>query len=68
MTNPETNPERPADPPTPPTPGDPHEQEPVRDPPTYPERDDEEGEVRQGGGVKAPQSSPDAVVYDVNTK
>jgi hypothetical protein len=50
-----------------PTPEDPREHEPMRDPPIYPEHDDDddgEGEVRQAGGIEAAARSPDAVVYD----
>jgi hypothetical protein len=36
----------------------------MRDPPIYPERDGE-GEIREAGGVEAPDASPDSVVYDV---
>jgi hypothetical protein len=68
MTNPKQpgsgEPQTPA-PPTRPTPEDPRENEPMRDPPIYPEHDDDgEGEVRQAGGIEAPDSSPDAVLYD----
>lgn len=51
-----------------PTPEDPREHEPVRDPPIYPEHDDDRSEgVRQADdaeGVMAPDRAPDEVVYD----
>ena len=54
-----------SDPPPPqPTPEDPREHEPMRDPPIYPEHDDGEGEVRQAGGIEAPNPSPDSVIFD----
>jgi hypothetical protein len=65
-----TNPKQPGSgdsqtsaPQTPPTPEDPREHEPMRDPPIYPDHDDER-EVRQAGGIEAADPSPDAVVYD----
>jgi len=67
MTNPKepgSDPSQPSPPQSPPTPEDPREHEPMRDPPIYPERDGE-GEIREAGGVEAPDPSPDSVVYDV---
>ena len=67
MTNPKepgSDPSQPSPPQSPPTPEDPREHEPMRDPPIYPERDDGEGEVREAGGVEAPDPSPASVVYD----
>lgn len=58
----------PSDPPRNPTPEDPREHEPVRDPPIFPEHDDGEGEVRQAGGVEAPDPAPDAVIFDTNAR
>jgi hypothetical protein len=49
-----------------PTPEDPREQEPMRDPPIFPDHDDVGvEEIRQAGakpGVDAPHPAPDAVV------
>jgi hypothetical protein len=66
-----TNPKQPGSdksqtsaPPTRPTPEDPHEREPMRDPPIYPEHDNGEGEVREAEGIEAADPSPDSVVYD----
>jgi len=62
-------PSQPTPSPSGPTPEDPREHEPMRDPPIYPERDDDVGvkEVRQANGasgVEAPDPLPDDAVHD----
>ena len=47
-----------------PTPEDPREHEPMRDPPIYPEHDDEVRQADDASGVEAPDPSPDNVVFD----
>jgi hypothetical protein len=54
----------PSTPRTGPTPEDPREHEPMRDPPIYPEHDDEMRLTDGASGVEAPDPSPDDVVYD----
>jgi hypothetical protein len=50
-----------------PTPEDPRQESPMRDPPVDPEHDvDEKPPVKQAGGVKATDPSPDRVLYDEN--
>jgi hypothetical protein len=47
-----------------PTPEDPREHEPMRDPPIYPEHDDEVRQADGASGVEVPDPSPDDVIYD----
>lgn len=62
------------DPGTTPGPDEPHQHEPMRDPPLPPEHDPEQPKERFQGGssgessgsVQAPNPSPDAVVFDEN--
>jgi hypothetical protein len=58
--------EGPADPPAPVPEEDPHETEPMRDPPVYPERDavgvEEIHEASGNYGVESPDPSPDSIV------
>lgn len=58
--------ESPADPRTPVPEEDPHETEPMRDPPIYPERDsvgvEEIREASGNCGVESPDPSPDSIV------
>jgi hypothetical protein len=63
---PSTESSPPSGPPAEPTPEDPREQEPMHDPPIYPERDGDSAKMRQAGtegAIEAREPSPDAVVY-----